>query len=539
MFHDYNSPDLRLFLGQMRRWLDQSLANTALAFTMVLGWRPLAVLLLPGIFSAYVLACFPLQEAFEIGGDEGYELIKASLMLNGYKLYTEIWNDQPPFHSALLAAVLTTCGSKIGSARFLAVAFSALLILALVATVQYRSGSLAGLAAGCVLFGWAEFLPLSVSTMIEIPAIALAIASYAMAQASIRSGSRSGLWLSGLLCALALQTKMTAMIILPVSLLAWCWSIRKAEVSSGGLANVALRLELASAEAMLHRLRWWAFGLAIGLSALLLLFPGQLVRAALWAPHLSAIMSYGPATTMGLKLADLMPLRALLLAGALSAIWLLLRGDWASAVAPLVFVATVLGTHSVTRPFWPYYSLHFVIAAAWTIGAALGNLTRLGCVLWTMRRRAPRMAAAACLSLAAAATTGLAFVAAEGFRAGAAMIQHSRKLADAPAIEVLRRQAKGNRWLFTDAPIYAFHADLLIPPEVAVVPRKRLWSQGLSADQLTANLEEYKPHQILLVTDTWQELLRVYLGKHYTSRFDLCPGYYTRQTGNSHRDDAR
>src|SRR5947199_222028 len=52
----------------------------------------------------------PLRTAIKIGADEDFEISKAVLVLKGYKLYTEIWNDQPPLYTSLLtkASRLTT-----------------------------------------------------------------------------------------------------------------------------------------------------------------------------------------------------------------------------------------------------------------------------------------------------------------------------------------------------------------------------------------------------------------------------------------------
>src|SRR5438874_5356127 len=48
----------------------------------------------------------PLRTAVQIGGDEGFELAKATLCLKGYKLYSEVWNDQPPLHTAIITTML-------------------------------------------------------------------------------------------------------------------------------------------------------------------------------------------------------------------------------------------------------------------------------------------------------------------------------------------------------------------------------------------------------------------------------------------------
>src|SRR5437870_448092 len=70
------------------------------------GSKPAAVLLV-ALAVFVLLQCFvPLRTAVQIGADEGFELAKATLCLNGYQLYTEVWNDQPPLHTFLITQVL-------------------------------------------------------------------------------------------------------------------------------------------------------------------------------------------------------------------------------------------------------------------------------------------------------------------------------------------------------------------------------------------------------------------------------------------------
>ena len=60
------------------------------------------------ILTAFVaLQCFlPLGTAIKIGADEDFELSKPTLCLNGYKLYTEVWDNQPPLYTFLIKQIL-------------------------------------------------------------------------------------------------------------------------------------------------------------------------------------------------------------------------------------------------------------------------------------------------------------------------------------------------------------------------------------------------------------------------------------------------
>ncbi len=75
----------------------------------------LPVVILVSLLSVFVLlqCLLPLRTAVRIGADEGFELAKATLCLNGYKLYTQIWNDQPPLVTFLIARILTNISPSV------------------------------------------------------------------------------------------------------------------------------------------------------------------------------------------------------------------------------------------------------------------------------------------------------------------------------------------------------------------------------------------------------------------------------------------
>src|SRR4051812_29594040 len=61
--------------------------------------------LLLGIF-LIIENLLPLGTVLQVGADEGFELAKVTLVLQGNRLYSEVWNDQPPFHTWLDLLIL-------------------------------------------------------------------------------------------------------------------------------------------------------------------------------------------------------------------------------------------------------------------------------------------------------------------------------------------------------------------------------------------------------------------------------------------------
>src|SRR5688572_29822978 len=73
----------------------------------------------------------PLRTAVKIGADEDYELSKATLALKGYKFYTDVWNDQPLLHTAIVASVLEHVSRSVLATRLVTSAFTAVLLSAI------------------------------------------------------------------------------------------------------------------------------------------------------------------------------------------------------------------------------------------------------------------------------------------------------------------------------------------------------------------------------------------------------------------------
>jgi hypothetical protein len=59
-------------------------------------------ILLPSLFLVGMLLWFPFRYVFEFNTDEGVNLIKAMMTLKGFKLYSDVWSDQPPVLTSIL-----------------------------------------------------------------------------------------------------------------------------------------------------------------------------------------------------------------------------------------------------------------------------------------------------------------------------------------------------------------------------------------------------------------------------------------------------
>src|SRR5882724_789333 len=93
------------------------------------------------LFFGLIQSLLPLRTAVQIGVDEGFELAKATLCAHGHKLYSEIWNDQPPLHTFLITQILKHLSPSIVGPR-LVTSVSAVLLLAAVFVISLRMSGL-------------------------------------------------------------------------------------------------------------------------------------------------------------------------------------------------------------------------------------------------------------------------------------------------------------------------------------------------------------------------------------------------------------
>jgi len=123
------------------------------------------------------LVCFlPLSKAVQIGGDEGFELAKATLCQKGFKLYTDVWNDQPPLHTFLITKILDHLTPSVAGPRLLTVGFSVLLLTSFFFICNKYFGVWIAVVGTGMLLAAPIFLEIGVSCMLEVPAMAPALA---------------------------------------------------------------------------------------------------------------------------------------------------------------------------------------------------------------------------------------------------------------------------------------------------------------------------------------------------------------------------
>lgn len=421
---------------------------------------------------------------FKLGVDEGYELIKGWMVSEGFLLYEQIWNDQPPLHTLLLGSLFKLFGPSPVVARVYAALFGGMLMVALVVLSTTRGNQLAGMF---VLFFWVmapDALFLSASVMLEIPAMALGLAAAWMV--FLWGGQRHWGWLAaaGVVMGLALLVKLTSALMLPaigleIIALTWRGSWRQ------GLGE-SLRLGAKFAGCMFVVL---ALAVAVipGMTATLLL-----------SPHFSEATREETAG-LALRWTFLLHYPGMIYPALIGLAAGVVFRAWPPIRFPAVLLATAAVVHAFHQPWWGYYIVHFGIPCAWLAGQGASILwcelvkgsLKTGCF-----RRLKIIGYAFLISMML--SLGGVYGMAESSAKMNVVLLRNNHTETNPEIASLLQYRDHTRWFYASDPIYAFYARLHIPPELVLLPKKRFWAGQIDWDEVVTILGTYQPEQLLL-----------------------------------------
>ena len=311
-------------------------------------------------FALVILLFLPFRFKFEFDPDEGIQLIKAFLHARGYALQTEIFSDQPPVFTVVLSTLFGLFGPHVLVARLTVLAFSCLLLTAGALYLKIFHGQLQYLVALLFVITLPGYPELSVSAMIGLPSISLAMVSLLTLGLWHRSGKSGWLLLSALALALATLTKAFSLILMPILALAIVASVAKRRTG----APLSVR-------ALWPAAAW--VGIVIGLQLLLLL---ALIGPKGWDQlvnvHLAAQSETFEARMAGEALRTTWPMLVLAFVGAWRAV---VRRSWSGLCLAGWYVLGLV-TLIVNRPAWWHQHLLATIP-----GAMLAGITVADCLL--------------------------------------------------------------------------------------------------------------------------------------------------------------
>lgn len=419
---------------------------------------------------------------FQWSTDEGTYLMRVRLMQQGYRLYADIWTDQLPGLILLLRGVFAVVGSSVEAGRALIVLLSCVGLLGLALLIRYLGGRVGALVTVPLLAIGPNVYWLSRAIVSpDWPSISLGVAALAALQHHLATRRAAWRALSGLLFAIALYIKATAVLaLLPAGL----WLLldacqRRESLWRGIWAVVAWVL--------------WVllpFGLALWphhLAGLWAQFVGTQVESGRMAlkigPHAVKIVQYFGEDHRGLLALGLAGLviacsrrRA---AFGLGGIWLL--------ISLLVLL--------LRSPLWP--SHHLVVL--WYPLALLAGVGLSEGWSW-LRRRTWRRWESIVLGIALlfALISLPRVLAANGELSWAPTYQSSVE-----GVAFLQEHVTPGAVVISDYQMIPFRAGCIVPPELATVTKKRLQLGLLSSAELVRITQEAAPEAILF----WDEQL--------------------------------
>lgn len=475
--------------------------------------RPILVVL--AVFAVYALLAFRLT-APERDPDEGINLIKAALLLKGYSLYADIWNDQPPVFTVLLSAFFRVAGPSIEAARILVLAFSCILLWSFHQIIELSLDRRSAALATILLATSWMFARLSLSVMIGVPSLSFALLSIYTSLLSRGNKSMPGVGkgiafqvLSGGLFALSLQTKLFTIFMVPLYFL----------LDDGHGSLIKNRVW--------SKISWFSVWLSAVLFTYILvgLIMGANDYSQLVAPHASQAVRQAfinaDLYSKNIKILLQKDFLALFLAS-LGMLRVLIWSGMSIRLFPLGWLVLANISMFFHKPVWYHHYLLLSIPLCWLSAYGLSSLLSNIKIanMWRGIAQSPILIKAAFSLLSILAALSMyrfhgKTIQARDFKPP---FQASRAI-----VETLLKYRDYTRWLFTDKPILAFENNMNQPPEIAVFTWKRLESGNLNSNALITVLRKYRPEQVVLARFTDQILrineINAYLTANYTLKY--------------------
>jgi 4-amino-4-deoxy-L-arabinose transferase-like glycosyltransferase len=473
----------------------------------ILQW--MAHFAVPVLFAAVVFLFFHARGRFEFDTDEGINLIKAALVEKGYFLYSEVWSDQPPLLTYLLALGIHFWGHNVEVARNIIFFLSAGLLGAVFEFMQV-SWKRTYAYAGCLLILLLpKYLTLSYSVMIGLPSISLAMISLLFL--ALWHKKRRYVWLgaSAIFMSMAVLTKLMIGFLSPIFFLGILGAEYARFRSPRHWRSILFPAGL-----------WGIIFFSISVSVLLIIVkPANLSQ--LFEDHLGgAEVAYysNPEFSINYHLQNAWPYLFLAVLGTIFALraqhWeMFYLAGW------MVTAYILLLSH---KPAWYHHQLYVTVPAAILGGIAVVEGIDLVRQLVHKQDKSDKwLGWIRVLSLVGIGWAVISFVQTP---------EPLTVLSGPPSLKTTGLEIGGKiekiylsmkdfapetAWVVTDLPMFAFRAGLTVPPELAVISEKRFLTENLTEAQMLDALIHYEPEQVLLGRFMFPELEK-YMETNYT-----------------------
>jgi uncharacterized membrane protein len=462
----------------------------------------------------------PEEQIFEFDPDEGINLIKALLYSEGFSLYKQIWSDQPPLFTILLSYWLRLFGQSVFTARLLTVLFSALLVWSFYQTLRLSLGNLLAFVGTFFLATSTYFLQLSVSVMIGLPSLSLAMLSVYTLMLYKQKTYNYLIIFSGCLLALSLQIKFFTVFLIPV--LISLILINKDSEGNKGWNNPKV----------ISSISLWLFSIFCVYIFINILCKSTsyeyLFKVHIRSDFKETIKLYRGYTSLW----DWLFLRDynITVFALIGILVIFIQKRW-EGLFPLIWLATAVLLLLNHQPVW-YHHYHLLsIPLCWLAAYGTAPIFRL----FQQKSFSYYFNSLNVRKLIISSLLPLLFM--------LSLVRVYTKVVDEipdltqesyrqfKIVNLLLKNKSSNQWIFTDRPIYAFYAGLQLPPEIAVFSSKRLVTGNLTSSDLLRVLQSYHPQQIILSRFKQaiesNKAIAAYINERYTKSYeDNSTSYY-------------
>ncbi|MBH8553105.1 glycosyltransferase family 39 protein [Nostocaceae cyanobacterium CENA357] len=453
----------------------------------------------------------PITQSFELDYDEGLNLIKALLYSQGFSLYTQIWNDQPPAFTFILSHYFSLFGQSILAARLLTLIFSAILIYCFYQIVRQNLGTIPAFIATLLLFTSWLFIRLSFSVMIGIPALSLAMLSLYILTLYKQKPRNIFIILSGIFLALSIQTKLFTVFLIP--LIAF------------NLSDFLIRSQSIKKQHqhLLYPLTLWLGTLSIiylliGWKFQQFFYHEQTFESHFNQPIEAELINFNNFAYLGEMIKQDYDYIFLAFIGILAIIIKKQR----DGIFPLTWLGTAILILLNHKPLWYHHYPLLAIPICWLAAYAVAWVLDSFAQGWRYNLKPSNKNKSIFFSVVGVILIFLIIVTPPNPKGSPPK--------NLQLMQLVLENKSSTRWLFTDRPIYGFYANLSIPPEMAIMSYKRLNSGDLTFKQLLTILQKYQPEQIVLAR--WLSQIKsdnnimAYINENYTKT-------YTDKTGTA------
>ena len=449
-----------------------------------LAWQ----LIPPGAYLAVMLRYFPHRNTFWIYADEGFNVMKGLLVERGYALYSQIWSDQPPLFTYLLAILYRWNGESIYASRLLVLLFSCLLVWGFVQYLRLAWGNAAALAGVILVILLPHFPTLSAAALIGQPSLAMAMVSMLALAGWHKRHKRFFLVLSAVALGISLLFKLYTAFLAPIFVIGLVTSeYFFLDKQDNGWRKLS--------PALIWSLTFLIFTLLAGVIAV---GPGNISQLIL--PHFAASQADLSGETQIYPITFyLRESWAILLLAILGIGYAFQQRRWLMCY-PIAWMACAALILLNTRPVWFHHQMLITLPAAQLAGGAAADTLHL------LHRaiRSPSSLGKSWVWLGSGIVALLLVLATRPAQAisqfetpGAAATEQRAPFEDR-VMRKINQYAERTNWMVTDLPMFAFRAGIPVPPNLAVISGKRFVSGALTEETIIETVREYSPEQVLI-----------------------------------------